>query len=401
MDMSKRDELYESKNQLHKNLKEAFGRMLGVSSVAPISSDSNSAVQNRNKLGSKQGVSYPSQAFKEAEDEGEELDLAAPEEGGDEMASEAGADLEVPADADASGIDDAAEDDGASEVKMNADAVAQAYLGQLPSDVPVEADDQGIVFTEFHDDQNGPFKVLLFPADMSIAEVGEVKEPAQAESPLDAEEGEEGMEDLGGEEGMEEPAPEGGELDLGAPEEGGEEEIAPEEELAEADMEKGAQDGPVDPKIEGEEESAKLNASPVMEEGVEMEKGAKDGIEDPDQTGTNDDNNTRATHQSPMCEEDEEECEDDEEKLEEEEGCEDEEKLEEKGNSYTEDEEVIEEVEQPVLRESARDRRLRKKGLIGNDRDPAAEEAEREAERDPMRAGRKSWQAMMESRRRK
>lgn len=408
MDISKRDEKFEEKQKLQKNLKEAFGRMLGVSSVAPIASDSNSAVKNRSKLASRQGVnSYPSQAFKEQEEESdvaaeepvldEPVDDMAPE--GDEMAPEG--DMDVAVDSDADMVDDAAEDaDGASEQKMAADRVVQKYFNQLPSDVVLDADDEGIVFTEFHDDMEGPFKVLVFPADKSIAEVAEVKEPADADSALDVEEPED---ELAAEEPVDELEPEGGDLEgLGGGEEEPEGEVAPEEEPApeeeeepvmEAEFSKGSKDGVVKPKIEGEEESAKLNASPVLEEGVEMEKGAKDGIEDPTQTGSTDDNNTRATHLSPQCESEECEDDDDKEELTEEdnEECDEEE----------DEEEVINEVDkEEVIRESVRDRRLRKKGLIGNDRDPEAEEAEKEAERDPMRYGRNDWQKMLESRRR-
>ena len=259
--MSKRDELFENKRQLEKTLKEAFGRMLGVSSVAPISENA-VATQRR-------GKNFSTTAFREEEgDEGiEDMDLGM----GDDASPEANlgaspeanlgaspkANLDVAVDDNSDMVDDAAQDtDGASEIKIAADAVAQTYLSQLPSDLAIEADDQGIVFTEFHDDQHGPFKILLFPAGMSISEVAEVKEPANAESPLDA-----GGEELG-------------------------------------------------------------------------------------------------------------------------------------------DEELGDE-EEPVLRESIRDRRLRKKGLIGNDRDPGTEEALKEEERDPMRAGRKSWKTMLESRRAK
>jgi hypothetical protein len=296
MDMSKRDELFENKRQLEKTLKEAFGRMLGVSSVAPISENA-VATQRR-------GKNFSTTAFREEEgDEGiEDMDLGM----GDDASPEANlgaspeanlgaspkANLDVAVDDNSDMVDDAAQDtDGASEIKIAADAVAQTYLSQLPSDLAIEADDQGIVFTEFHDDQHGPFKILLFPAGMSISEVAEVKEPANAESPLDA-----GGEELGDEE-------------LG------------DEELGDEEL--------------GDKELG------------DKELGDK-----------------------------------------------------ELGDEELGDEELGDE-EEPVLRESIRDRRLRKKGLIGNDRDPGTEEALKEEERDPMRAGRKSWKTMLESRRAK
>jgi len=295
MDISSRDKLFEEKQKLNKSLKEAMSRMLGISSA------SNAAVANRNTLATKQGVKkFPATAFKEEEKADPEV-VPAPEEDivpapegevppveGGEIAPET--DLEVPVDDNADGIDDAAQgEEGASEKKMSADAVAQQYLGSLPSDVALDADDNGIVFAEFQDDHHGAFKVLLFPADMQISAVAEIKEPTDV-SPLDAEEPVEGGEEISPE--GEVPPVEGGEL------------------------------APVEPEIPAE------------------------------------------------------------------------------GGEVSPEEEIApeEEEETPVLTESVRDRRLRKKGLIGNDRDPEVEEAEKEAERDPMRAGRKSWQAMRESR---
>lgn len=346
MDISKRDELYEEQKRTHKKIQEGLGRIMGFTSAPSVGkltgrhgtiASKNAGEVNGKKLAGEQGVSNFTGAFKEEDG----LDDVAVD---DEMAPPADDALDVPVDANADMVDDGAQDlDGASEKKMAADAVAQAYLSQLPSDVALDADEQGIVFAEFHDDHHGPFKVLLFPADMGISDVADVKEPAMDDSPLDAEEP---VDDMGGEElppgadlGGEELPPEGGEMDLGGDEE---------EELTE----------------------------------VELVKGAKDGIEKPDQV--NFPHGDDKLHTVKM-EEEEEVVEEDEEKIEE--TC---------GEDH-DDEEVME--EETVIKESARDRRLRKKGLIGNDRNADEEAAKFEQTRDPMRQGRKDWQNMMESRR--